>query len=382
MQNISLYFHIPFCERKCLYCDFYSVESVSSMGLFVDALCGEIAMASDLRNEAEVGTIFFGGGTPSLLTPGQLERILGEVRRRWNVLPGAEITLETNPGTADGGKLKAYRSLGVNRLSIGIQSFDEEELRFLSRIHDSRQAVQCVQDAREAGFGNVSIDLIYSLPGQTMDRWIATLEKGVSLEPDHLSAYSLIVEENTPLVRMVRSGQVIPNPPEAEASMYERTMEVMATRGYGHYEVSNYALPGFRCRHNLVYWHRGEYIGFGPSAHSFVKNAGAETGVRYANVANVSAYLGAIAEGKSPLAFEESVGEKEAQQERIFLGLRGDGLDERTLEVLPGAAAGAHLRPVLDGLIGEGLAVHENGILRLTDRGYLLCDEIAGRLMP
>ncbi len=379
---LSLYFHIPFCERKCLYCDFYSVESQSSMAPFLDALCAEIAAAASLRPAAPIGTLFFGGGTPSLLEPGQLERILGAVQNRWRVLPHAEITVETNPGTVDREKLRAFRSLGVNRLSIGVQSFDDRELRFLSRIHDASQAVRCVDAARQAGYENLSLDLIYSLPGQTTAQWLVTLEKALALGPDHLSAYSLIVEENTPLHRMVHRGEVTPNPAEAEAALYERTMEVMASRGYEHYEVSNYARPGFRCRHNLVYWHHGEYLGFGPSAHSFLRAPGGHSGRRWANAANISTYVGNIQAGKTPVTFEESVESDAMQREKIFLGLRGDGLDLRVLEPSGGRAPGASLRPVLDGLLLEGLALRHDGFLRLTDRGYMLCDEIARRLMP
>jgi oxygen-independent coproporphyrinogen III oxidase len=377
----SLYLHIPFCEKKCLYCDFYSIETLGPMEDFLKGLQVEMESYAWRGQGTSYDTVFFGGGTPSLLTPEQLERILSSLRANYSIADGAEVTLETNPGTITPEKLAAFRSLGINRLSIGIQSFDDRELRFLSRIHNSGQAIEAMDLARRAGFDNVSIDLMFSLPGQTPEQWLRTLEKGLALEPQHVSAYSLIVEDNTPLSRMVRAKQVSPNPVEAEAALFELTMRVMADSGFEHYEVSNYAKPGRRSRHNYAYWSHENYLGFGPSAHSFWRAPEARSGERWANIANVSTYALSLGERKMPLAFREVVGEKELVNERIFLGLRADGVNLRRLEAEFGLKpAGAH-EEIIRQLKTEGLAVEEGGILRLTQAGFLLCDEIASRLM-
>ena len=368
----SLYVHIPFCERKCAYCDFYSLENVSLKERFLAALETEIALVP--APEEECATLYFGGGTPSLLTPEELARIMRALERRFAVAPGAEITLEANPGTVTAEKLGAYRSLGVNRLSIGVQSLAEEDLRFLGRIHNAEEAAACVDAARRAGFDNVSIDLIYSLPGQTVGAWDGTLARALALRPDHVSAYSLIVEEGTPLARSVASGAVTPNDDETEAALYEHTMAVMRREGFEHYEVSNYARPGFRSAHNSAYWSGDPYTGFGPSAHSYAPASGGIPALRRANVAALGPYCDALARGRLPVAMREELTPAQAADERIFLGLRSGGA------ALTGPG-GAERLAIARALARDGSAVLEGDVLRLTDRGYLLCDEIAARLM-
>jgi oxygen-independent coproporphyrinogen-3 oxidase len=381
MAVSSLYIHIPFCERKCLYCDFYSIESLSARRPFLDALLREIEITAENEWRGELRTLFFGGGTPSLLNPDELAEILEHLRLHWMLSPDAEVTVETNPGTVDKAKLSAFRSLGVNRLSIGIQSFDEAELRFLSRIHDQKQAVRAVEDARAAGFDNVNIDLIFSLPGQTSEQWRATVRRAIELEPEHLSAYSLIVEDDTPLARLVHAGNVVPNGIDVEADLYRQTMEWMGESGYEHYEVSNYARGGRRCLHNLAYWHHDSYLGFGPSAHSF-EHRGDGTGRRWGNVANISTYVRALKEDRVPRSFEETLDRRALARESVFLGLRADGLPLHPLLEQYGFDVAAARSNELEGLLKESLAVLDGEVLRLTDRGYLLCDEIACRLMP
>ena len=377
----SLYIHIPFCEKKCLYCDFYSIETLTPMEDFLKGLSVEMEMYAQRGEGTQFDTVFLGGGTPSLLTPEQLKQIVTGLHSCYSISPDAEITLETNPGTVTPKKLAAFRSLGVNRLSIGVQSFDNRELLFLSRIHDSTQAVEAVTMARQAGFENVNIDLMYSLPGQTLDQWLYTLERGLALDPEHVSAYSLIVEDNTPLARMVKARQVSPNPVEEEARLFELTMRVMEQHGFEHYEVSNYAKPGFRSRHNYSYWSHENYLGFGPSAHSFWCAEYKHSGERWANIANVSTYSRRLADHELPVAFREQVGVHELVNERIFLGLRSDGLN---LDRLAGEL-GLHLRngqqEIIRQLVKEELAMLDEEVLRLTPKGFLLCDEIAGRLL-
>ncbi|MER3522835.1 MAG: coproporphyrinogen III oxidase [Ignavibacteria bacterium] len=372
----SLYLHIPFCEKKCVYCDFYSIETLSPMKDFLDALHREIALRTAFGMGTTFTTIFLGGGTPSLLHPHQLEKILSKLASCFSISSDAEVTLETNPGTVTEEKLRAYRSLGVNRLSIGVQSFHEDELRFLTRIHNAEQARQCVQLARRTGFDNVSLDLIYALPGQTLTRWEATLRQAIALEPNHISAYSLIVEDGTPLARMVHAGIIAPLPDDVEATFYEFTMAFMQEHGFEHYEVSNYAKPGFRSRHNSTYWRHDNYLGFGPSAHSFWKHTDTHAR-RWSNIAHLSHYCATLRRGTLPIAYQEALGQNEILAEEIFLGLRTDGVPLRTLQRHPSPPNNFIAR-----LVADGTALIEHDVLRLTPKGYLLCDEIATHLMP
>ncbi len=374
----SLYLHIPFCEKKCIYCDFYSIENSSPMEEFLSALHVEIDAYAEFGKQESFETIFFGGGTPSLLSPQQLESILSHLHHTYSIESDAEITVETNPGTVTREKLTAYRTLGVNRLSIGIQSFHEDELRFLSRIHDSAQALDCIRSAREAGFDNLSIDLIYALPDQTKERWEANLQKAVALSPNHISAYGLIVEDNTPLSRMVRSRLVSPKPPDEEAEFYEMTMSYLDAHGFEHYEVSNYAKPGFRSRHNYNYWKHENYLSFGPSAHSFRREAGESR--RWFNIANLSHYCSALQEGRLPLLTEERLSLSQLRTERILLGLRSDGLDVKRLDSELPSSTTSRVQMIHD-LVEAGSATFDGNVLRLTQKGYLICDEICARLM-
>jgi len=377
----SLYLHIPFCERKCLYCDFYSIENLDPMESFLEALDREIGMSGSSWKAETFDTVFYGGGTPSLLTPAQLERIQSRLHSTFTIAPDAEITLETNPGTVTPAKLTAYRALGINRLSIGVQSFREEELKFLSRIHDAAQGRACVAMARQAGFDNVSLDLIFSLPGQLPEDWELTLHQALELEPDHISAYSLIVEDNTPLARMVAARQVSPNPLEAEAALYERTMELMEQHGFEHYEVSNYARPGRRSRHNSAYWTHVNYLSFGPSGHSFRVKEAWTSASRWANVANISTYIERLTRGEAPVASRENLGIHQLMNERIFLGLRSDGVDLGRFAADFGTEFPAAKGVLLRELITHGKGVLDGPVFRLTSEGFLVCDEIAQLLM-
>jgi oxygen-independent coproporphyrinogen-3 oxidase len=343
---------------------------------FLRALHREIDFYAEYATRATFETIFFGGGTPSLLTPQQLESILAHLHSTFDISADAEVTVETNPGTVTREKLAAFRSLGVNRLSIGIQSFHEGDLAFLTRIHDARQAVQCVEFARDVGFDNLSIDLIYALPDQSKKQWEENLQNAVALQPNHISAYGLIVEDNTPLARMVGAKLVTPKPVEEEAEFFEFTMEFLEAHSFEHYEVSNYAKPNFRSRHNYNYWRHENYLGFGPSAHSFWKNGAAR---RWSNIANLSHYCEALLRGCLPLALDERLTREQLIVEKIFLGLRSDGLDLNSLSCESDAS------PVdfslVDDLVADGVATFDGDRFRLTRKGYLLCDEIATRLL-
>lgn len=376
----ATYIHIPFCRRKCGYCDFYSVvREPEELDAFLAALHREI----DLR-AAEAGgacaTVFFGGGTPSLLTPDQAGAILARLRVRLGIAPGAEVTLEANPGTVDADRLRSYRALGVTRLSLGVQSFRDEELRLLGRIHDRAAGLAAARAAREAGFENLSLDLIYGLPGQTPAEWGGSLDAALALRPEHLSAYSLTVEDGTPLAGLIRAGALTPCPADLVAAMYEETMERLAAGGYNHYEVSNYARPGYACRHNLAYWSHRDYLGLGPAAHSFRRGRMAGAGSRAWNTADLDAYLLRLQEGRSPEAGREELTPEEAWQERIYLGLRTGSLDLARLAEDFGRDLAAERAEALRGLIEAGLAVRRGRLLELTPRGFLVCDEICVRL--
>jgi oxygen-independent coproporphyrinogen-3 oxidase len=385
----SLYLHIPFCEHKCIYCDFHSIALQDAsrpadelIGRFLSSLKWEIALrAQEDRFQVSYETIFVGGGTPSLLSPSSIEEVLSLLAGSFTIEHVAEITLEINPGTVDLAKLRGFRSAGVNRLSVGVQSFHDDELRFLSRIHTSREATECLQDAFRAGFENVSVDLIFALPSQTKERWDSNLRQAVELDPKHLSCYSLIVEPNTPLSKMVESHQVSPLDVEEDAGLYEHTMEYLEARGFEQYEVSNFARPGYESRHNSNYWNHTNYLGFGPSAHSFWSAAGLVADARrWWNTANVSGYSERLERGLMPVAGEERLTIEQLIREEILLGLRSGGIDVAGFRRRYGCDLLSVRRSEIDSLITEDMATLNDGNLRLTAKGYLVCDEICDAL--
>jgi len=385
----SLYLHIPFCERKCIYCDFYSIapQDVSGsndalIGRFLSCLKEEIALrAQEDRFRVSYETIYVGGGTPSLLSPSIIGELLSLLAGSFTIERDAEITLETNPGTVDLTKLRAFRSAGVNRLSVGVQSFHDDELRFLSRIHTSREATECLRDAFRAGFENVSLDLIFALPSQTKERWESNLRQAVELDPKHLSCYSLIVEPNTPLSRMVESHQVSLLDVEEDADLYEQTMEYLAACGFEQYEVSNFAKPGYESRHNSNYWNHTNYLGFGPSAHSFWSTGGLVADARrWWNISNIIGYAERLERGRIPTAGEEHLTIEQLIREEILLGLRSGGIDVAGFRRRYDSDLLSLRRPEIEALIGRDLATLRDGKLRLTAKGYLVCDEICADL--
>ena len=378
----GLYLHIPFCEHKCVYCDFYSIapseEKMDERALqatFTESLVGEIRQrATNGPSVGSFSSIFLGGGTPSLLQPDQAQLILDTLRENYTITEDAEITLEANPGTVTKERLESFHRMGFNRISFGVQSFQDHELQFLTRIHSADQAERSIRDAREAGFTNVSLDLMFGLPDQTVESWMGSLERGLSLEPEHISCYSLTVEPNTPLARLVRSGSVTMLDRNIDASLYECTIQILGERGYEQYEVSNFCRPGMSSRHNLNYWTHDPYLGFGPSAHSYVD------GVRWWNIANLSTYTDLVRKGTLPVEGKESLTRDQRRTEQVFLGLRGPGLDLDRYEKLFGSSFLEEQRERIDALIGEGRAAVNGSVLALTGRGYMICDEICATL--
>jgi oxygen-independent coproporphyrinogen-3 oxidase len=378
-RSLSAYLHIPFCEKKCVYCDFYSIENLSLRGKFVSLLCEEIRLKFQLEPEVigrKLQTVFFGGGTPSLLEPAELGRIIEALSRYTPLDEDCEFTLECNPGTITLKKLQDYRALGVNRLSFGIQSFDQAELEWLGRIHNADQAREAVRLAREAGFENVSIDLIFALPNQDAATLNRTLDEAIALQTDHISAYNLIVEQGTPLFRLVQLNQVIPLDADRAAELFDLTQTRLSDARFEQYEISNYAKsPEKRAKHNLVYWDGAkDYISFGPSAHEFVE------GVRSWNVSSLEQYKKMIELGKLPRLESEVITEDERRTEALYLQLRSTGID--LLRHASDFDEDLLANPEVQALIGDGfLEVVDDRLLALTQIGYRFCDGIVLRLL-
>ncbi len=368
----AVYVHVPFCRRKCGYCSFISCAyREQAIPAYADSLCHEITTRAD---GGTAGTVFFGGGTPSLLSLEQVSDILSAVQKGFRLQTDAEISLEANPGTVDTGYLAGLRRMGVNRLSLGVQSFNDEELALLGRIHDAAGARAALADARAAGFMNVNLDFIYGLPGQTEARWRRTLEEAVSLHPEHLSLYALTLDEGTPLYTAVEKGDAPTPDPDAAAGHYELAEDMLKSSGYVHYEISNWALPGYECRHNLVYWHNEPYFGFGAAAHSSLG------GHRLANTGDLDAY---IASGGDAVEMDETIPLPLCRAETLILGLRlVRGIDVAGMSARLGMDIRGEYGGVFRDMEQAGLMERDNGFIRLTRRGRLLGNEVFWRLLP
>ena len=356
-RQIGLYLHIPFCARKCAYCDFSSWAGQEDlMAPYVEAVLSEMARRE--QKDAGVATLYIGGGTPSLLPPRLMERLLAGIRRHFDVLPDAEWTCECNPGTVTKDFLSVLRDHGVNRLSMGAQASQARLLHLLGRIHDWDQVVTSAALARQFGFDNLNLDLMLGLPTQTVRDTAESLDAALKLSPTHLSCYGLILEEGTPLCRQVREGVYALPDEDAERDMYELCRQTLANHGFQQYEISNFALPGFACRHNLDCWRRKEYVGLGCAACGFLGS------VRYQNPPSLSDYLN----GKPPE--ETLLSPQDARFESVMLGLRTmEGVSDTEFLRMHGVtlrkAFGEKLRKPLD----QGLIQWQNGFLRLTRRG-------------
>lgn len=379
MKPLSLYLHFPFCVRKCRYCDFLSFPaSEGQRQAYVDVLSKEIRLRGKDYRGYQVSTVFFGGGTPSLLSEGQMEMLMEAIRGSFLLAENAEISMECNPGTigekgcrhdgADAGdmsKLSAFRRLGINRLSIGLQSTDDRELAMLGRIHTYEDFLQTWQAAREAAFENINIDLMSGIPGQTIASLQRSLERVLALRPEHLSVYSLIIEEGTEFYRLYgEDGGAAGEPPlpdeDEERAMYRLTEKMLADAGYDHYEISNYALPGCECRHNLTYWRRGEYLGLGLGAASLVGER------RLRNHHTLALYM----EDCCAAEEEEPVNLQGQMEETMFLGLRCmQGVSLEAFAKRFGRSMEDVYGDVIRRYIGLGMLEQKNGRLRLTEKG-------------
>jgi oxygen-independent coproporphyrinogen-3 oxidase len=366
----GLYIHIPFCRRKCAYCDFYSVERGEQTVIqrYLSALCREITLRGEARIPAHtVETIYFGGGTPSLLAPDQLVSILMHIDKYYAISDKPEITLEANPGTLSDDMLRDFREAGINRISIGIQSFHDHELKQLGRLHSAEQAEAAVMLARTAGFEQIGIDLIYGLPGQSIKTHGLNLKKAVSLNPHHISAYSLTWNTSTPLGIKIETGKLARPDDASVSAMFRITHSILSDAGYEHYEISNFARPGYRCLHNEGYWTGKSYLGMGPSAHSFLYNE------RFWNISDVNKYISVLSHNHLPVEEREVLSPEQMKIENICLGLRRkEGIPLDMVQDKEG--------PV--GIfIQSGLAAVSKGFLSLTPRGLCVADELTLRLI-
>ncbi|MGQ9556427.1 MAG: radical SAM family heme chaperone HemW [Desulfurispora sp.] len=380
MKNeLALYIHVPFCLAKCHYCDFVSYTySDEAAGRWAVAVKQELALWARLPvcSGRTLATIYIGGGTPSLLPAETLGSVLTAVRRNFAVYPAAEITLEANPGTVEPDKLTEWRRLGVNRLSVGVQSLEEKHLRFLGRRHTAQQAEETVQAARAAGFANIGVDLIYGIPGLGGREWADTLRRVMDWPVTHLSAYALTVEQDTPLGRLVAAGRVILPDEDEVADQYELLLEVVPAAGLKQYEIANFARPGHSCRHNLNYWLGGEYLGVGPAAWSYL------AGHRFANPAEPADYMGLVASGTTSFHLAAPLEPREELVEALLMGLRlRRGIDLAAFQQRYGVDLLADYRPVISRYVRLGLLEMVGGFLRLTGRGLLLSNAVLRELV-
>ena len=367
-DKISLYIHIPFCVRKCLYCDFPSFSGMESIfDDYVRMLCREIDETySDYRG-MEVKSIFIGGGTPSVLPPALLGRISDKIFSRFDVDSKAEITIETNPGTLDAKKLAEMKSMYFNRLSMGLQAWQDRLLKKLGRIHTADEFETNFLQARDAGFKNINVDLMFALPAQSLDDWQETLEKVMKLRPEHISAYSLIIEEGTPFFDMFDRGELKETDEDTDRKMYYLAKEMLSDKGYKQYEISNFAKEGFECYHNKVYWRTEEYQGFGLGAHSY------SDGVRFHNTYDMKEYL----RGEGLRLDKEFLSLQEKQEEFMFMGLRmNEGVSEAEFLRRFGESMDSVYGDEIKELISEELLVKKDGRLSLTDRGVDISNSV------
>lgn len=372
-MELALYVHIPFCIRKCSYCDFRSFAGTEEqMREYLRLLKTEAALRADAS--FRVSSVFFGGGTPSLLPLGEVAGMMRELSRLYEIMPGAEVTLEANPGTLTREKLLEYRSCGVNRLSIGVQSLQDAHLKTLGRAHTAREALEALTLAEEAGFDNLSADLMFGLPGQTTAEFAQTLHRLVGLKPAHLSVYSLTLEEGTPLFK--RLGGALDNE-EEDREMYHQAARILGQAGYGHYETSNFALPGYECRHNLAYWTSKQYLGLGLSAHSYLKTSG--QWARMSNTVDLETYGREVSAGRAPIAECVVLTEKDRMFEYIMLSLRlGRGIRFDECERRFGFAFEKMFQQEIREAVCMGLARSDGESLQPTLKGFDLQNYLIG----
>ena len=369
----GIYIHIPFCRQACHYCDFHFSTNLKKQDQLVDALCLELYKRKEYLNEP-VKTLYFGGGTPSLLSANQLEKLISSVKSNFFLEDNAELTLEANPEDLDQNKTQTLLKLGINRLSIGVQTFDDKRLRWINRIHDKSQIINAFKNARRAGFKNISIDMMYALPGTEPRLWKEELTKAVNLGPEHISLYGLTIEKKTTFGKWEEKGKLIQLPEEEAATQYLTASEYLSHNGYVQYEVSNFGQPGFFSRHNMSYWNGSSYLGIGPGSHSY------NGSTRQINVSNNVKFLSKIIEDED--YFEvENLSTTQLINEKILTGLRTrNGLNIAQIKDNYGVDLLVVYAKLINQLKDQNLLFLEKNNLRLTINGLLVADEIALRM--
>lgn len=378
----GIYIHIPFCLKKCFYCDFYSeaADDKDLRALYIGALLADIEFYGKKYGKAsgkapgsfEADTIFFGGGTPSLMEPEHIETVISALKEKFNVAENAEITMEANPATLSAAKLSGYRKAGINRLSIGAQSFDDRVLEGLGRVHRARDISETVAMARQAGFDNINLDLMFAVPNQTMDSWKESLEKIIHIKPEHISFYSLEIAENTPFGRWLEEGKLTETPVAEDRQMYSLGIEMLEAAGYKHYEISNMALLGRECRHNLKYWQMDDYLGLGPSAHSFME------GKRFSSIGDVYKYIEMNPDERVQDIYQNSLNDNAS--EFVFTALRTkDGVSLEAFKKRIGVEFWQHYKDCREEFgkyVLDGYAVCDEIHIALTAKGIDISNKI------
>lgn len=371
-----IYLHIPFCVQKCSYCSFFSVpSSADAIASYCHLLQNEIKLSALVNGCRKVDSIYFGGGTPSLLNPQQISLLLKTIDAHFNIAPAAEITLEVNPGTVTLQNLRDFRSCAVNRISVGVQSFDDKMLQALGRIHTAKQSRQAVSVARRAGFDNLGIDLMHGLPGQSLANWQNEICNAVELATEHISVYGLTIEEGTPYFARYGEDSDDLADDELSAQMFEMADEKLAMAGFEHYEIANYARPGFRSQHNSGYWLRDGYLGLGAGAHSLIRQDCGD--MRFSNPSDLAQYNSILAQGDLPRIEFVLLEQKDVISEFMFLGLRlREGISYVHFFDEFGIYLQDYYKKEISQLVLAGLLVEESGFIRLTNRGMLLSNQV------
>jgi oxygen-independent coproporphyrinogen-3 oxidase len=378
LSSIGLYIHFPFCLSKCAYCDFASAPIDASGGMpaarrYIDALDIELDLraASAELHGAALDSVYFGGGTPTVLPTEWLAEMMSRIALRFRLTEGTERTVEANPGTVDEVKVRALLAAGVNRISLGVQSFSDDILRLLGRCHTAQDAEDAIAAARAAGCRNLNIDLIYGVPTQSVESWRDTLQRALAARPEHISAYGLSVEDGTPLAAVIESGELADLDQDLYGDMYQTARDALRGAGYVHYEISNFALSGFECRHNRKYWAADEYLGLGVSAHSYRR------GVRWNNCRDAVVYANMLEAGVLPVARAERLSARAHLGEVLILGLRrAEGVSEAQIAERCGAAPGEVFAEEIRDLSQRGLLIAGNGRLRVPQEAWLVSNEV------
>jgi len=363
---LGLYVHIPFCAQKCNYCDFnsYKIEEKNQKQDYLISVAKEMELYKEEFKDKEFTSVFLGGGTPSILTPDELTTLMKNIYSKFNIKKDAEITMECNPGTLNKEKLKVIKSLGINRLSMGLQVTQNHHLKYIGRIHTYEQFEKNYKDAIDIGINNINVDLMYSLPNQSFDEWKETLEKIINLNPKHISAYSLILEEGTKFYDMYMDKEFELNDEEVDINIYNYTIDKLSSSGYNQYEISNYAKEGYECKHNILYWKCDNYLGLGPGASGYINN------YRYSNICDITEYNKYLDDNKKPLEEKNILSKKDEIEEFIFMGLRmnkGINLDEFNKKF--NINFKNKYNHIIEKLKNLNLIIEQNNNITLTQRG-------------